>query len=275
MLICATTETSSSEQAPIDSLCHSFTNCKYCGRAAKPMPRLLQTQKFPLRMQETSALTEVCERNHQDSKWSFSQEGKKKRSWKKICPFCTICKNKTSYFSPFYFLSQSLRMERSSTWRASTIHRWSTTLLWLTVDTHTHTHSITATPGDAGRGTACRLAWADRNHSSSLHVSSLSSGCKPPWLFFLLKGGGWTRSGPETSRTSSFHLWGWATMTWNCPPLDLYLPSAIFAFPFLHGFFFFSSTYKYYTTFSIVFQIYISGLLVFTFSDDLSLTPAA
>lgn len=80
----------------------------------------------------------------------------------------------------FLFSPPLLRTESSSTWRASTTRRWSTTLFWLTADTHTptRTHSITATLIDAERGTAYRLASADRNHSSF-----------PPPLFLPLLSG--------------------------------------------------------------------------------------
>lgn len=91
------------------------------------------------------------------------------------------------YFSLPLFIPL-FRTESSSTWRASTTRRWSTTLFWLTADTHTltRTHSITATLGDAERGTAYRLASADRNHSCPPphhHFSFLSSLAARAWLF--------------------------------------------------------------------------------------------
>lgn len=79
----------------------------------------------------------------------------------------------TSFFSVSSSSSLCLlRTKSSSTWRASTIRLWSTTLFWLTADTHTltRTHSIPATLGGAERGTAYRLASADRNHSPAPHT---------------------------------------------------------------------------------------------------------
>lgn len=103
-------------------------------------------------------------------------------------------------FSPSPLL---LRTEPSSTWRASTTHRWSTTRFWWIADTLTRTRNITATLGDAERGTAYQLAWADRNHST-LYFSSLSSLAARSWLFIHRKGR-WTG---RRARDQQFLLWG-------------------------------------------------------------------
>lgn len=97
------------------------------------------------------------------------------------------------YWSAFFSVFLHFRMEPSSTWRASTTRRWSTTLFWLTADTLTRTHSITATLGDAERGTACRLASADRNHSSPLTLPP-----SPLWPLTPALHPRWKRTGRQT-----------------------------------------------------------------------------
>ena len=136
------------------------------------------------------------------------------------------------FFLPLFI--PLLRTESSSTWRASTTRRLSTTLFWLTADTHTltRTHSITATLGDAERGTAYRLASADRNHSCSPSTFPPS----PLWLrepgsSFVPTEDGRADRGPETS---SFHSGAAATQS-NSPQLCIFL-LLISTFPFLHDF---------------------------------------
>lgn len=142
------------------------------------------------------------------------------------------------YFSLPLFIPL-FRTESSSTWRASTTRRWSTTLFWLTADTHTltRTHSITATLGDAERGTAYRLASADRNHSCTPPPHPpplflpLLSGCESLALHSSPTEDGRADRGPETS---SFHSGAAATQS-NSPQLCIFL-LFISTFPFLHDF---------------------------------------
>lgn len=133
------------------------------------------------------------------------------------------------YFSLPLFIPL-FRTESSSTWRASTTRRWSTTLFWLTADTHTltRTHSITATLGDAERGTAYRLASADRNHSCPPPTTTFPS--SPLWLrepgSSFVPDGGWT--GRQRTRDQQFSLWGCRhteqqPSALHLPPIYLYL----------------------------------------------------
>lgn len=123
-----------------------------------------------------------------------------------------------------------LRTEPSSAGRASTPRRWSTTLLWLTADTHTltRTHSTTATLGDAERGTAYRSASADRNHSSSPTFAPSPLRLQNPGSWLVLKEDGRTDGRTEDQRPAVFTL--------EQQPSALHLPSTISTFPFLHDF---------------------------------------
>lgn len=153
-------------------------------------------------------------------------------------------------FPSVFFSSPSLfRTEPSSTGRASTIRHWSTTLLWLTVDTR----SITATLGDAGRGTACRLAWADRNLSSPFPPSPLR-------LHAVALRSSWRRMDRQTRgpETSSFYSEG--SSTWNSSPQLCIFLLSVPSLPFFFSFFLhdFNSIFFQYCVFLLCVQV---GLL--------------
>lgn len=126
-----------------------------------------------------------------------------------------------------------LRMEPSSTWRASTTRRWSTTLFWRIADTRTRTRSITATLGDAERGTAYQLASADRNHSPPTPTPTPPLPTFPPSPLrlqdpgssFVAKEDG-QADGPETS---SFY--SGAAATWNSSPHPHFLLLLLLSLP--------------------------------------------
>lgn len=151
----------------------------------------------------------------------------KHRATTKTSPHTNLLDHSFDPFPSVFSSSPSLfRTEPSSTGRASTIRHWSTTLLWLTVDTR----SITATLGDAGRGTACRLAWADRNLSSPFPPSPLR-------LHAVALRSSWKRMDRQTRgpETSSFYSEG--SSTWNSSPQLCIFLLSVPSLPFFFSFF--------------------------------------
>lgn len=156
-----------------------------------------------------------------DGTWKKTKE----QHWRlcslgKIFFFLPFFISKETFIHIFFFLAlfspTFLRTEPSSTWRASTTRRWSTTPFWPTADIHTltrtRTRSITATPGGAERGTASQSASVDRNHSSSHHFSFLSSPAARPRP--SIRHRGWWAGGQTGQRPAVFTRCG-AAATWN------------------------------------------------------------